>query len=239
MIKISNRLMTAASLVTEGNVLADVGTDHGYIPIYLLEQKKIKSAIAMDINRGPLERAKEHIAAYGMDAYIQTRLSDGVEALQIGEADTILAAGMGGGIVIHIMRDGAQVCKAAKELILQPQSELERVRIFLREEGYTVLAEEMVFEDEKFYPMMKVRYDGKHFQNADAQWQKLEGLYGGFMLRNRHPVLKTYLEKEKRLYDGIKVNLLSRPQSEKIQKRLAEVEEVLKYNGLALQCYKN
>lgn len=74
MVKISDRLKTAASLIREGAVLADVGTDHGYVPIYLLEQKKIKSAIAMDINKGPLERAREHIHLYGMDAYIQTRL---------------------------------------------------------------------------------------------------------------------------------------------------------------------
>ena len=71
MVKISNRLMTAAALVTQGYTLADVGTDHGYIPIYLLQQKKIPSAIAMDINEGPLERAKEHIALYGLQAYIQ------------------------------------------------------------------------------------------------------------------------------------------------------------------------
>ena len=102
MVKISDRLKTAASLIREGAVLADVGTDHGYVPIYLLEQKKIKSAIAMDINKGPLERAREHIHLYGMDAYIQTRLSDGVAALEKGEADSILVAGMGGGLVTLI-----------------------------------------------------------------------------------------------------------------------------------------
>ena len=104
MVKISDRLKTAASLIREGAVLADVGTDHGYVPIYLLEQKKIKSAIAMDINKGPLERAREHIHLYGMDAYIQTRLSDGVAALEKGEADSILIAGMGGGLVMHLRR---------------------------------------------------------------------------------------------------------------------------------------
>ena len=85
MVKISNRLMTAAALVTQGYTLADVGTDHGYIPIYLLQQKKIPAAIAMDINEGPLERAKEHIALYGLQAYIQTRLSDGVAAKVTGD----------------------------------------------------------------------------------------------------------------------------------------------------------
>ena len=84
MVKISERLTMAASLVSDGGVLADVGTDHGYVPIYLLQQKRIPRAIAMDINRGPLERAKEHSRLYGLEEYIDLRLSDGVKALKTG-----------------------------------------------------------------------------------------------------------------------------------------------------------
>lgn len=239
MVKISNRLTTAAALVTQGYTLADVGTDHGYIPIYLLQQKKIPAAIAMDINEGPLERAKEHIALYGLQAYIQTRLSDGVAALKPGEVEAVLIAGMGGGLVMHILKDGEKVCQSAKELILQPQSEIERVREFLREEGYTILAEDMVYEDGKFYPMMKVQYQGEN-ENAQkaSEVLKLSDLYGGLLLQNRHPVLKTFLEKEKLIYTGIKENLAKQPESEKIRMRLAEVEDILHYNELALQFYR-
>ena len=239
MVKISNRLTTASALVTQGYTLADVGTDHGYIPIYLLQQEKIPSAIAMDINEGPLERAKEHIALYGLQAYIQTRLSDGVAALKPGEVEAVLIAGMGGGLVMHILQDGEQVCRTAKELILQPQSEIERVREFLREEGYTILAEGMVYEDGKFYPMMKVQYQGEN-ENAQkaSEVLKLSDLYGGLLLQNRHPVLKTFLEKEKLIYTGIKENLAKQPVSEKIRMRLAEVEDILHYNELALQFYQ-
>ena len=229
MVKISNRLMTAAALVTQGYTLADVGTDHGYIPIYLLQQKKIPAAIAMDINEGPLERAKEHIALYGLQAYIQTRLSDGVAALKP-------IAGMGGGLVMHILKNGEKVCQSAKELILQPQSEIENVREFLREEGYAILAEDMVLEEGKFYPMMKVQYQGEKAQKASEEL-KLSDLYGGLLLQNRHPVLKTFLEKEKLIYTGIKENLAKQPASEKIRTRLAEVEDILHYNELALQFY--
>jgi tRNA (adenine22-N1)-methyltransferase len=239
MVKISNRLMTAAALVTQGYTLADVGTDHGYIPIYLLQQKKIPAAIAMDINEGPLERAKKHIALYGLQAYIQTRLSDGVAALKPGEVEAVLIAGMGGGLVMHILKDGEKVCQSAKELILQPQSEIEHVREFLREKGYTILAEDMVYEDGKFYPMMKVQYQGEN-ENAQkaSEVLKLSDLYGGLLLQNRHPVLKTFLEKEKLIYTGIKENLAKQPASEKIRTRLAEVEDILHYNELALQFYR-
>ena len=238
MVKISNRLTTAAALVTQGYTLADVGTDHGYIPIYLLQQKKIPAAIAMDINEGPLERAKEHIALYGLQAYIQTRLSDGVAALKPGEVEAVLIAGMGGGLIMHILKDGEKVCQSAKELILQPQSEIERVREFLREEGYAILAEDMVLEDGKFYPMMKVQYQGESENEQKASEElKLSDLYGGLLLQNRHPVLKTFLEKEKLIYTGIKENLEKQPASEKIRTRLAEVEDILHYNELALQFY--
>lgn len=235
MVRISKRLMTAASLVTEGYTLADVGTDHGYIPIYLLEQKKIPSAIAMDINSGPLKRAEEHIRLYGMEAYIQTRLSDGVEALKPGETDAILIAGMGGGLVMHILKEGERVCQAAKELILQPQSELERVRYFLREEGYEIFAEEMVLEEDKFYPMMKVRYTGDQSFGRDLDLMKLFNLYGEFLLKNQHPVLKIYLEKEKTLFTKIRSNLEKQPVSENIHRRMEEVNESLRYNKMAMQ----
>ena len=100
---------------------------------------------------------------------------------------------------MHILKNGEKVCQSAKELILQPQSEIENVREFLREEGYAILAEDMVLEDGKFYPMMKVQYQGENAQKA-SEVLKLSDLYGGLLLQNRHPVLKTFLEKEKLIY---------------------------------------
>ena len=102
-----------------------------------------------------------------MDAYIQTRLSDGVAALEKGEADSILVAGMGGGLVMHILEEGKAVCQAADELVLQPQSELCSVREYLDENGYETDAECMVFEDGKYYPMMRVHYQAGKNENTD------------------------------------------------------------------------
>lgn len=228
MVKLSNRLLAVASFVTDGNVLADVGTDHGYIPIYLLQEKRIPRAIAMDINAGPLERAKEHIALYGLKDYIETRLSDGVEALEPGEVDSILVAGMGGGLVMHILEEGKEVCQAAKELILQPQSELERVRHYLWSNGYVILAEDMVLEDEKFYPMMRVRYQNA-IDNKSAE-SLLFCRYGKHLLEQKHTVLREYLEREEQLYAGIYHNLTQTAVSEKTKERIMEVEEVLRLN---------
>ena len=155
-ITLSKRLEAVAGLIERDGTLADVGTDHGYIPIAMVLRGHAEKAIAMDLRTGPLERAREHITAYGLEDRIETRLSDGVSALAENEADSIVVAGMGGELVIHILETGKAVCKSAKELILQPQSEIDEVRKFLRENGYQIADEDMVEEEQKYYPMMRV-----------------------------------------------------------------------------------
>ena len=127
-----------------------MGTDHGYVPIALLEQKTIPSAIAMDVNRGPLERAREHIAQYQMGDYIETRLSDGLHALRAGEGDSLLIAGMGGGLTIRILSEGEPLLSGVRELILEPQSDIARVRAWLLEHGFFLAQENFVEEDGKY-----------------------------------------------------------------------------------------
>ena len=109
MIKLSRRMRAVASMVTAGNVLCDVGTDHGYVPISLVQDKIIPKAIDVDINKGPLDRANEHIVACNLTEQITTRLSDGLEAIDEGEVDSIIIAGMGGELVIHILTEGEKV----------------------------------------------------------------------------------------------------------------------------------
>lgn len=237
MVKISKRLETVASLVTQGGVLADVGTDHGYVPIYLLQQHRIARAIAMDIGNGPLERAKEHIAMYGMGQYIETRLSDGVAALAPEEVDSIVIAGMGGGLVIHILEAGEPVCRAAKELILQPQSELEKVRDYLNRAGYVTTAEDMVFEDGKYYPMMRVCYDAAAEPSQSDEYFVF-CRYGRGLLEQRHPVLQEYLNRESQILEQILGNLKNQEKTGQITARISEVEENLRLNKKAGEFYE-
>ena len=107
--ELSKRLTAVASLVTEGASVADIGTDHGYIPIYLVKQQIAEKAIALDINRGPLERARLHITGHGLKDRIETRLSDGLANVVPGEVDTMVAAGMGGALIIKILKEGRDV----------------------------------------------------------------------------------------------------------------------------------
>ena len=235
MIKLSKRMKAVASMVTPGGVLADVGTDHGYVPISLVQRKKIQKAIAMDVNIGPLQRAKEHITEYQLEEYIETRLSDGVQKLEAGEADSILIAGMGGELVIHIISEGMEVCRSVKELILQPQSELGKVRKFLREHNFEIIDEDMVIEEGKYYPMMKViPVDGIEL------WKVLPeevipacDMYGPFLLKNGNPSLRKYLVKQHKQLTKILKELEKQLESESIKNRKQEVLKEIALNESA------
>ncbi len=197
MAELSKRLRAVAQLVTPGMRLADVGTDHAYIPICLVQEGVIPSAIAMDINKGPLERADAHIRENGLQDKIETRLSDGLVHLKKEEADTMIAAGMGGGLVIHILDEDPEKTRSFKELILQPQSELSKVRAYLEEHAFRITAEDMVEEDGKYYPMMKVipvNGRGLYEDGVSASEEELE--YGRMLLEGAHPVMEEYLKKE-------------------------------------------
>ena len=126
--ELSKRLQMIAQMVSEGNRLADIGTDHGYIPIYLLQNGKIPSAIAMDVGKGPLKRAQDHIQAYCFEDKAVCRLSNGFEQYERGEADTAVIAGMGGDLMTKILDNGRS--KLPDELVLQPQSEWYKVAPF-------------------------------------------------------------------------------------------------------------
>lgn len=228
--ELSKRLQAVADLVSDDLVVADIGTDHGYIPIYLIEAQKCEKAFAMDINEGPLLRAKEHIAEHGLAEKIEVRQSDGVKALSVGECDSVVVAGMGGALVIKIMEDGKNIFQNLKEFVLQPQSELEKVRQYLCENEFCVIAENMVLEDGKFYPMMKVQ------KGKTTEHRIMELRYGKGLLEQKHPVLKIFLEKEVRTKEQILENLKS-ASGEQIEARKQELRGEILLAKEALEVY--
>ena len=235
-ILLSRRMQMVADMVTVGNAAADIGCDHGFVSIYLYEKHICPSVIAMDINQGPLLRAKEHITERGLDSYIDVRLSDGMEKLGENEADTVIIAGMGGRLVIRILSAYMDKAKLLKELILQPQSELHLVRRFLNEKGFLIVKEDMVEESGKYYPCIKAVW-GKGQTDTLSE---TEEWYGPVLLKEKHPVLYQYLSKEKANYEQIADKISHRAngcQSEEtneftIQKRLQMTTAALAcFNG--------
>ena len=220
--QLSQRLSSVASMVTAGNCLADVGTDHGYVPIYLYERNVIPRAIAMDVNKGPLERAALHIAESGMKDVIETRLSDGLTALRPKEADSIVIAGMGGPLMIRILSAYPEVTASAKELILQPQSEIAEVRIWLYEQGYEIVEEHMVYEEGKYYPMFKA------VKNPEAKKLSYLGYkFGRLEVLKEKEVLKDFILRELSNKQNI-LQKLEEEQTEKSKGRAEEMKQLIK-----------
>ena len=220
--QLSQRLSSVASMVTAGNCLADVGTDHGYVPIYLYERNVIPRAIAMDVNKGPLERAALHIAESGMKDVIETRLSDGLTALRPKEADSIVIAGMGGPLMIRILSAYPEVTASAKELILQPQSEIAEVRIWLYEQGYEIVEEHMVYEEGKYNPIFKAVKNPE-----DKKLSYLEYKFGRLEVLKEKEVLKDFILRELSNKQNI-LQKLEEEQTEKSKGRAEEMKQLIK-----------
>ena len=219
--ELSKRLRMNASFVTPGNRLADVGTDHGYIPIALCLEGVIPSALAMDVNPGPLERAKEHIQQFDLETDIHTRLSDGVQAL------------CPGALTVKILEAGEKVLASVKELILQPQSEIDKVRSYLLTHGYVIAGEKMVYEDGKYYPAMRAVH------GEMPLWQEVELQYGKYLLEEKHPVLEEYLKDKQKTCKKIQEKLAADgKKAEKITARQKELEDELRLIGQALEVYE-
>lgn len=234
MIQLSQRLQAVANLAGEAGIVADVGTDHGYIPVFLVSSGRAKRAIATDVNAGPLLRAKEHIRQFHLEEKIETRLSDGLAGLQMGEAETIVIAGMGGALMMRILDGGEEAAHTAKRLVLQPQSELLSFRRYLAEHGYRIMNEDMVYEDGKFYSMMAAAWVGDNGQDIQAEITETALKYGPLLIAERHPVLRQYLlyqqEQKQKILKNLGENArqdVSERKSQVVQE-LAEIEELLK-----------
>lgn len=234
--ELSKRLTAVAGMVTKGNVVCDVGCDHGYVSIYLVKQGISPKVFAMDVRKGPLSQADEHIRMYGLGDYIETRLSDGVDKLNAGEADTLILAGMGGRLMANIITVGLDKVKALKELILQPQSEIDVFRKFLRENNFEIVEEDMIYEEGKFYPLMKAvpLAQGAKVEEPD----ELNDLYGGLLLKKKHPVLKEYLDYQNGKLTGLLQDLtVASEASQKSRNRIEEVKKELLLNQMARERY--
>lgn len=237
-----------ARMVTPGNRVADVGCDHGFLSIYLVQEGISPGVIAMDVRKGPLSAAREHIDAKGLGAYIETRISDGLQKLLPGETDTVVCAGMGGRLMERILTESLEKAVQLEELILQPQSELQEFREFLRRAGFWVDEEDMVREDGKYYFAMRAVPKGREntpssgipeeFQvKADpTDYVRLCDKFGEELLVKKHPVLEQYLQQQEKVLSHL-TEELTRRGTERAKKRLQEVRQELEDVRLALKIY--
>lgn len=199
--QLSKRLFAIASEVPEESSVADVGCDHAYTSIYLAKHIKLKHIIAMDVRTGPLCRAKENIKASGLEDIIETRLSDGLQAVSKGEIDTVIISGMGGAMIQKILSEGKEALESVECLVLQPQTEISELRKYLHRIGMCIQKETMLLEDGKYYTIIVA------FRGKDVPYEDVHNAFGRYLLETKNVVLEQFLRKECSKIQNILSNL--------------------------------
>lgn len=223
---LSRRMQMVADLLPEGLTVADVGCDHGFVSIFLIQNHRSPRVIAMDINQGPLARAGEHVKENHLEDKIELRLSDGLKEVKDGEVEAAVIAGMGGRLMVKILSDRPELVKKLKAIVLQPQSDLAFVRNTLCRQGFSFLKEDMVREDGKYYPAFLIVYTGQQNRSLKPE----EALFGPLLLKEKHPVLLQYIRKEKDKFLQIEKKIKENNREDApVTERIQLIEKALGY----------
>ncbi|WP_425061268.1 tRNA (adenine(22)-N(1))-methyltransferase [Sporomusa carbonis] len=185
--KLGERLKAVADMVPAGVTLADIGTDHAYLPIYLVEQRIICCAIAGDVHHGPYLSAKNAVAAVNLEQKISVRLGDGLAVLAPGEADVAVIAGIGGANIIDIMSSSPAVMATLKRIILQPMIAAALVRNWLQANRWQIIDEQLVQEEGRLYQIIAAE-PGDSLPIDPVLCE-----IGPLLWQTRHPLLKQHI----------------------------------------------
>ncbi|MBR2008848.1 MAG: SAM-dependent methyltransferase [Peptococcaceae bacterium] len=191
MIKLSQRLQAIADLVPAGAKVADIGTDHGFLPCYLAQSGKAELVIACDVNAQPLALAQKNITDYNVGDKVSTRLGNGLAVLKPGEVDTVTIAGMGGSLMIDILDASPMVVDRLKRIVLQPNVGAEAVRIWAEKNRWQIVAEDLIRENDIFSVII-VLEQGR----SDRFMSAVELYLGPKLLAEHHPMLGLYISEE-------------------------------------------
>lgn len=216
---LSQRLQLIADMVPDCQVMADIGTDHGYLPIELVTTGKVDHAYAMDINQGPLLKAKENILLHGVEGQVVTQLSDGLENLPEG-VDTLVIAGMGGMLIGKILEAQAFKLDKIKWLVLSPHLDEPALRRKIHELGWAIKEEVMVKDKGKYYTVMKCLCQQEAYTTREYQ-------YGKQLMDHMDPVWLDYLGAHMDKLKKIEAGLVSQG-TENSQNRMKELRDEMK-----------
>lgn len=187
---ISKRLELVASFVPQGAILLDVGSDHAYLPIELVERGKIESAIAGEVVEGPYQSAVKNVEAHGLEEKIQVRLANGLAAFEEEDRVSVITiAGMGGRLIARILEEGLGKLANVERLILQPNNREDDLRIWLQDHGFQIVAESILEEAGKFYEILVVEAGQMKLSASDVR-------FGPFLSKEVSPVFVQKWQKE-------------------------------------------
>ncbi|MGT2932884.1 tRNA (adenine(22)-N(1))-methyltransferase [Streptococcus catagoni] len=220
---LSKRLRNVASFVPKGSKLLDVGSDHAYLPIFLMEEKRIGSAIAGEVVKGPYESALKNVSQAGLQDKIQVRLANGLKAFEPSDhVDLITICGMGGRLIADILEAGKEKLQEVKRLVLQPNNREDDLRQWLMANDFTIVSETIMIENDKYYEIIVAEH-GKEILSAK------ELRFGPFLSREKSQVFKGkwHREIDKLSYALSCVPEVKQEERSAILQKMKNIEEVL------------
>jgi tRNA (adenine22-N1)-methyltransferase len=225
--ELSWRLKTIVSMADRCYCIADIGTDHAYIPIYLIKNNICSMAIASDINKCPVEKAKFNIKLENLEDKISCRLGGGLTTINQGEVQGIIIAGMGGNLIKDIIEEKVELFKEIKFAVLQPVQNPEVLREYIYKKGYKIIDEELCLDEGKFYEIIKISYENKP--------QKVDDIFfeiGKMLIDKKHPIIKDFIEMKIEKYTKILSNIkdskgLAKSRKNEVSIRIEKLKELL------------
>ncbi|SHH64872.1 tRNA (adenine(22)-N(1))-methyltransferase [Sporanaerobacter acetigenes] len=230
--KLSPRLLGIATFVKNHSIVADIGTDHGYIPAYLIEKNISKKVIANDISKGSLKKAEEIIEELGYEENIEARLGNGLEVLKPFEADTVIIAGMGGPLIIDIIKSNAQIAETINDFILQPMIAADELRRYLYNNNFKIIDEKIIKEGDKHYEIIYAKH-GKDCIEDEIYYELSK-----ILVDKRDLQMKEYIQYKIKKTENILEKLDSEESEKAVERKKELIEKLGKYKEV-LRCYES
>ena len=234
MIKLSDRLQKIADLIEPGESIADIGTDHGFLPIALWERGKSPHVILSDINTGPLEKARDNINKYFPEKAFDLRIGSGLQTLKTAEVDTIVIAGMGGLLIAEILGEDLKKSKSYRKMILQPRNAQDKLRLWLLENGFAIQDESLVREGKYLCEIILAVPEDR---SVEIKPDEIDLEISPILFTKKHPLLVEFIENkiriEKKVYEAIKDGA-TKEKADKLKKseeRIELLQELRKRSG--------
>lgn len=228
--RLSPRLQAVADMIPKGSVVADIGTDHGYVPVYLIKSGIVQRALATDIRKGPLDRARCVIKHHGLEDRIETLLGDGLEALKTEYVDVVILAGMGGILIQNILGAKEGIGEGIKRLVLQPMNAQEKIRRWLLTGGYKIIDETLAREKNRIYEVIAA---------VPGEERVTDPIYfeiGRKLIEKKHPLLPMLIKKKEQKYKKI-IAGLKQSKQDQATKRIEEyIARLARLQGVKREC---
>lgn len=217
---LSKRLSAIKDMVPNNSIVADVGTDHGYIPVYLIENKISKKVIGTDISKGSLDKIIDLVRSLDLEDKIESRLGNGLDVIKPYEVDTLIVAGMGGLLIKDILEKSKKTTESINNFILQPMVGAKELRKYLIDNNFKIVDEDLVLEDNKYYEIIFAKKE-KSYMEKDIYYE-----ISKILLDKNHPLIKDFIQYKINKAEKI-INEIGSIETEKSKEKHRELKELL------------